>query len=861
MKGDFSRDTFNPRKHYAGVLMQQGRVQLDADWNEQQGITRHRSETEAGDVVGDSGAPLHNAGFLLTTSDGKAITIGMGRYYAGGILCENESAVDYAHQPDLPNPPAIADLLQTAGASVAILYLEVWRRAVSALDDAEIREVALGGPDTAIRAKTVWQVKALPIKSAGTTPIACGDSLPEWDALVAPGTGALSARAQPTQATDNPCLLPPSAGYQRLENQLYRVEIHQGGPLGTASFKWSRDNGSVVTAIESVNGQELTVHDLGRDATLGFSNGQSVELIDDAAELSGQPGQFFQIDHVVEASRTIVLTTALPSVDLGLHPKLRRWEAPLVTVVTPTTADGWTALEGGVQIRFEEGTYKTGDYWTFAARTVTAGIDWPFATPQPPRGDAHRFVRLAIATLSGGALTIQDCRKLFTPLAEVPAAIHITGISWVNDDVIPQAQLAANGLQIFFDGPVTPPPGDAAQAVVSVTMDAPVPLRTINPAADPGARMSLSLPLSSDLSFPSANAMLWKPGQGGVEFGNLTAFLVTEQVQRVRLRVHLDGAAIWSDQPNTRLYLDGRTLGQGGFRADNSPRIDLAFPSGEGRKSSDFDSWLYMQLQLPPAKLASLAITPALVNAGAAATGTVTLDNPAPAAGLTVTLASSIAAVVVPATVQVGAGATSATFNITTSAAPNTLNAIITATATGVVLTAQFTVQVVSVAVSPAELTIFTGHSQQFSATVTGTGTTDVTWSLQEAAGGSINASGFFVGQAQGDYHIVATSVADPTKNGVGVAHVRDKGKDKEKEKEKDKEKERTKDIADKVPDGKVILEKATVERLPQLTMASVVTPAPSVPEESLPKGRAFIRPSERPDLPPPRRRRGRPRQ
>ena len=43
MKGDFSRDTFNPRKHYAGVLMQQGRVQIDADWNEQQSIARYRS--------------------------------------------------------------------------------------------------------------------------------------------------------------------------------------------------------------------------------------------------------------------------------------------------------------------------------------------------------------------------------------------------------------------------------------------------------------------------------------------------------------------------------------------------------------------------------------------------------------------------------------------------------------------------------------------------------------------------------------------------------------------------------------------------------------------------------------------------
>ena len=31
MKGDFTRNTFDPRKHFARVLMQQGRVQLDAD--------------------------------------------------------------------------------------------------------------------------------------------------------------------------------------------------------------------------------------------------------------------------------------------------------------------------------------------------------------------------------------------------------------------------------------------------------------------------------------------------------------------------------------------------------------------------------------------------------------------------------------------------------------------------------------------------------------------------------------------------------------------------------------------------------------------------------------------------------------
>jgi hypothetical protein len=63
MKGDFSRHTFRPTNHYSGVLMQQGRVQLDADWNEQQAINLHRFEAEAVDVIGLSGAPALGGGF------------------------------------------------------------------------------------------------------------------------------------------------------------------------------------------------------------------------------------------------------------------------------------------------------------------------------------------------------------------------------------------------------------------------------------------------------------------------------------------------------------------------------------------------------------------------------------------------------------------------------------------------------------------------------------------------------------------------------------------------------------------------------------------------------------------------------
>ncbi len=56
MKGDFTRLTFAPEKHYSSVRMQQGRVQLDADWNEQLDIAAHRVETETVDVIGAAGA-------------------------------------------------------------------------------------------------------------------------------------------------------------------------------------------------------------------------------------------------------------------------------------------------------------------------------------------------------------------------------------------------------------------------------------------------------------------------------------------------------------------------------------------------------------------------------------------------------------------------------------------------------------------------------------------------------------------------------------------------------------------------------------------------------------------------------------
>src|SRR5512146_2219267 len=70
MRGDFTRNTFDPGKHYSRVLMQQGRVQLDADWNEQAAIFTHFLRALARDLIGPYGAPAGSHGFQIVTKIG-----------------------------------------------------------------------------------------------------------------------------------------------------------------------------------------------------------------------------------------------------------------------------------------------------------------------------------------------------------------------------------------------------------------------------------------------------------------------------------------------------------------------------------------------------------------------------------------------------------------------------------------------------------------------------------------------------------------------------------------------------------------------------------------------------------------------
>ena len=80
----------------------------------------------------------------------------------------------------------------------------------------------------------------------------------------------------------------------------------------------------------------------------------------------------------------------------------------------------------------------------------------------------------------------------------------------------------------------------------------------------------------------------------------------------------------------------------------------------------------------------------------------------------------------------------------------------------------------VSVTVTPNSVTVFRDATQTFTAKVTGTTNTAVTWSVLEGSGGTIDSAGVYTPpqNGAGTFHVIATSQANSFVAGVGVAIV-----------------------------------------------------------------------------------------
>ena len=171
MKPDITRDTFVAGKHFSRVIRQQGRVDLDADTNEQTSILLHYLRTLALDLIGPYAAPVLAAGFRLSKDADDSLSISAGRYYVDGLLVENEAPCLYTEQPYAQLRKMIRSRrrLSTSSMHSYWVYLDVWEQHITSIEDDSIREKALGGPDTCSRAQVMWQVKALDVGDTART--------------------------------------------------------------------------------------------------------------------------------------------------------------------------------------------------------------------------------------------------------------------------------------------------------------------------------------------------------------------------------------------------------------------------------------------------------------------------------------------------------------------------------------------------------------------------------------------------------------------------------------------------------------------------------------------------------------------
>ena len=383
-------------------------------------------------------------------AQGRDIVISAGDLYLDGVRCENERPVSFTSQPDLPgtlpDPPVNAAELRGS-------YLVRQEEHITAVEHEELREQALRGPDTSTRTRVSWQVRLTgPLADDRCSTLAA--ALPG-----ASGAGRLRARSEPVELAASECSVAPAGGYRRLENQLYRVEIHDGGPIdpqsanGHATYKWSRDNGSMVARLEGLDqaGLSVTVSTTGRDDVLGFAAEQWVEVNDESRMRRGLPGILLEIDQIEGNELEVLSFPTKPGggswsmADFPENPTVRRWDGQAAV------PEDWEELEDGVQVEFGAGPFETGDFWTLPARTVTGAVEWPRENGvprfRPPEGEPSGVAALGVvrAHPNGTWEFVRDCRRRFPALTSLADLYYVGGDG---QEAMPDSAAPQNRVQL-----------------------------------------------------------------------------------------------------------------------------------------------------------------------------------------------------------------------------------------------------------------------------------------------------------------------------------------------------------------------------------------------------------------------------
>ena len=477
---DISRSSHDARKHFDATRALQGRLLTDDDLNVADIIAKEDRRLERVDVIGPAGSP--DDGFKIDgpTTDGQGhvdLAIKPGSFYVGGLrlVMEDDGTGKGEHfsaQRDwLQQSATDRKSLNTAN-GFDLVYIEAWQQPVTAVEDGELREEALGGPDTCARLRTMRRVRLL-------SNVNTGDCAPAMQLLaktilsgaLGPDFGLktdahLHVGFTAGQQKEDLCSPAATAGFLGAENQAIRLELVDGTHL-----LWGYDNGAplyrVTVAVDQLKNQTtVTMLTALADADHWPLKGQTVEILawstrlangEKIAEIRGPvpPGDGTPVSFITTvdtsydpSTKTLVLKSALPAsfnaawqgrysppadqdaIDPTAHDTflfMRVWNQgaaaqPLPLAFTPGQP---ATLEGtGLQVTITGTTLRSGDYWVIAARPRTPAqvVPWQLtaASGRPTDGTRRFYAPLAILTWSAGTAKVHDCRPSFPPLTAPP---------------------------------------------------------------------------------------------------------------------------------------------------------------------------------------------------------------------------------------------------------------------------------------------------------------------------------------------------------------------------------------------------------------------------------------------------------
>ena len=450
MSSDRARISYDEKQQYRSVVTQQGRVSLESDWNEQGQIVGEEIRKEALDFVGPSGAP--GDGYALAKGGGAGtfdLSLSPGALYIGGLRVSLDQALNYGNQPDWLDQGIDPDWVavpSTTPATKEYVYLLLREQEVSAVEDSALREVALGGPDSAARTRLVQRIVRTPTAQADC-PSALNDLLKnhwqqqglafDFTTMRLASKATLTLAFDTAKTSSDPCQPQSAGGYLGAENQLIQVKIcYADNTKKTYKLLWGYDNASYLYRVSDLSSnQQLLLNTQPVDSFHQPAKNQAVEVLLAAAQLPN--GEYVATDHgfatLLSANydpnlQAVALTDPLPAGYPQNHASylnsppifLRVWQEEISFVPGTSVPLGGTGLN--VTLNADpNGLFHIGDYWVFAVRPGTPASNQVYParynsnTPQPP--DGPRLWACPLALVDWQATPgVLDCRNHFDSL-------------------------------------------------------------------------------------------------------------------------------------------------------------------------------------------------------------------------------------------------------------------------------------------------------------------------------------------------------------------------------------------------------------------------------------------------------------